>query len=101
MMRELRLKPRIQIWVCVNERSHHELPSCQKERGEAIFNAIKAHLPKLPGGAGSNVWVNKSLCQGSCNAAGVSVAVDPPGKRYQAVQIEDIPQLLVEALSAS
>ena len=105
-MRELKLKPRVQIWVCVNERSHHELPSCTKSRSEVLIECIQVEIQKLPPEKKQNVWVNRSLCQGSCNPGGVSVVIEhqtpgpnwKPGKRYSAVTPADIPKLLFENL---
>lgn len=97
-MRPLSLKPRVQIWVCVNERSHNELPSCVRERGENIVAAFQKALRALPAARSGNVWINRTLCQGSCNPNGVSVVIEPPGKRYQAVNADDVPTILAECV---
>jgi (2Fe-2S) ferredoxin len=97
-MRSLTLKPRIQIWVCVNERSHHELPSCLRERGEDVVTAFQQALRAFPAERSGHVWINRTLCQGSCNPNGVSVVVEPAGKRYQGVLVSDVQAILEECL---
>jgi hypothetical protein len=106
-MRELKLKPRIQIWVCVNERSHHDLPSCQKSRGEALVVALQQALQRsLPASQRGDVWINRSLCQGSCSSQGVSVVLEasqpldggqPWSRRYSGVD-PDHAQTIIQAL---
>lgn len=76
-MRELKLKPHVQIWVCVNERSSDELPSCQRDRGESVVVALKDSLLRLvPESRLGDIWINRTLCQGSCSVHGVSIVIE-------------------------
>ncbi len=97
-MRELHLKPRLQIWVCINERSHEELPSCVKQRGEEVIAALQQELTQRPVSQRSGVWINRSLCQGSCHPGGVSLVVEPGGRRFQAVNVTDAKKVWDEIL---
>jgi hypothetical protein len=101
-LRELRLRPLVQIWVCVNERANGDLPSCQRSRGEELVNALQSGISSLPQSQiqGGQVWINRSLCQGSCSAHGVSVVIEsnrgasPVSKRFNAVRVEDVPAIV-------
>lgn len=97
-MRPLSRKPCIQIWVCVNERSQNELPSCQRQRGEDVVAAFQQALRALPSVRSGNVWINRTLCQGSCHPDGVSVVIEPSGQRYQAVHADDVPAILSDCV---
>ena len=107
-MRELRLKPRVQIWVCVNERSAQELPSCRRSRGEDLVAAmIKAIARLVPDPVKGDVWINRSLCQGSCTAHGVSIVLEcsgtggqAVGRRFAAATPEDAESVIAAALDA-
>lgn len=110
-MRELKLKPSVQIWVCVNERSSDELPSCQRNRGESVVVALKKSLLRLvPESRLGDIWINRSLCQGSCSVHGVSLVVEAASgpeegsgnrrfsRRYAAVLPQDTDAIIQDLL---
>jgi hypothetical protein len=105
-MHELKLKPQIQIWVCVNERLHRELPSCQRERGESVIHELHKQIARNRNEKSPEIWINRSLCQGSCTQSGVSIVIEAnadglsiatsKSKRYNGVNAEDVETILAE-----
>lgn len=98
-MHELKLKPQIQIWICVNERSHRELPSCQRERGESVIHELHKQLAKIRHEKSPEIWINRSLCQGSCTQSGVSIVVEAtasstPSRRFNGVNPGDVEDII-------
>jgi hypothetical protein len=100
-MHELKLKPQIQIWVCVNERTHRELPSCQRERGESVIHELHKQLAKNRNEKSPEIWINRSLCQGSCTQSGVSIVIESSSngsisRRYNGVNSEDVATIVAD-----
>jgi len=91
----------LQFFVCVNERAAHEpLPSCGTERGNEFFKFMQKAVFRWGAERGLRVWVNRSLCQGFCSKDGITLSVYPLQLRFQAVSIENIPEIL-SAIEAS
>jgi hypothetical protein len=89
------LKPVLQIWVCVNARGPDaSLPSCGKDRGESLLQALQTGLQGVMAQQGFRIWINRSLCQGFCSAEGVSLVLEPMGLRLQAVTLQDVPVIV-------
>lgn len=85
----------IQFFVCVNQRAGSQaLPSCGSERGQLIYEQLKLAVTPWARKQGLTVWVNRTLCQGFCSPQGVTVCVFPSQLRIQALNSNEIPELL-------
>ena len=105
-MKPIALKADVQVWVCVNAReADARLPSCTRERGERVLEGLRAQLAPRLKERGLSAWMNRTLCQGFCHAAGVTVTIEfsacrGAGLKFQGVAETDLPKVC-EAVEAA
>ncbi len=99
-MKQILARPHIQVWVCVNERQAGGLPSCGTSRGNELYEILRTEFQIWAARKGCMVWVNRTLCQGFCHEKGVTVTLEPGGKKWQAVQLSDVKSLIEETEKA-
>lgn len=98
-MKTVATRADVQVWVCVNARAPGApLPSCSRERGDALAELLRAELTRVAVRGGHTVWVNRTLCQGFCHAQGVTVTVEfsgsaRPALKFQGVEVTDVAAL--------
>lgn len=67
--------PRVHLFVCANRRQGSPLgPGCA-ERGDAVYDALKAEVSER--GLVADVWVTKTHCLGVCPKQGATCARHP------------------------
>jgi (2Fe-2S) ferredoxin len=89
-MREA-IKPRLHLFVCANRRTDSPLgPGCG-DRGEAVYEALKAAVTDV-----ARVWITKTHCLGICPKNGCTVARYPVQKIFTEVTPGDVPSLIEE-----
>ena len=97
-MKVASLKPRAHLFVCTHRRRDHDpLGGGCRERGEAVFSALKSHVNAA--GLASTVWVAKTSCLGMCPRVGCTVGVAPGPRYIVEVEVADAGALL-EAVTA-
>ena len=68
--------PRLHLFVCANRREGSPLgPGCG-ERGDALYDALKAEVARAPAWS-REIWVTKTHCLGICPKRGATVARYP------------------------
>ncbi|MDB4942574.1 MAG: hypothetical protein JWP97_2108 [Labilithrix sp.] len=87
-------RPRLHLFVCGNRREGSPLgPGCA-DRGDAIYDALKAEVARTRRIA--EVWVTKTHCLGICPAHGATVARYPSSDPIVSdVELADVPALLM------
>jgi len=91
------IAPKVHLFVCANDRSADSpLGTGCRERGEALYNALKEEVAKRRDY--SSVWVTKTHCLGICPKAGATVAIYPAGVVLKEVQANDATALYDECL---
>jgi hypothetical protein len=90
--------PRLHLFVCANRREGSPLgPGCG-ERGDALYDALKAEVAAR--GEHTTTWVTKTHCLGLCPKRGATVARYPGSEPILAdVEVGDVPALLAPAES--
>jgi predicted metal-binding protein len=85
--------PRLHLFVCANRRDGSPLgPGCG-ERGDALYDALKATVAARRSFA--EIWVTKTHCLGICPKRGATVARYPSAEPIVAdVELEDVDALL-------
>lgn len=85
--------PRLHLFVCANRREGSPLgPGCA-DRGEALYDALKAEVASRR--AYGEIWVTKTHCLGICPKRGATVARYPgPDPILSDVELGDVPALL-------
>jgi hypothetical protein len=88
-------RPRLHLFVCANRREGSPLgPGCG-ERGDAVYDALKAEVAARS--AHASVWVTKTHCLGICPKNGATVARYPAAEPIVCdVEVADVPALLAE-----
>jgi predicted metal-binding protein len=95
-MKVASLKPRAHLFVCTHRRPDNDpLGGGCRERGEAVFSALKAEASST--GHAAVLWVAKSSCLGICPRAGCTVGI-APGPRYLVEVVADDAAAIVEAV---
>lgn len=86
-------RPRLHLFVCANRREGSPLgPGCA-DRGDALYDALKADVARTRRFA--EIWVTKTHCLGICPKHGVTVARYPSSDPILTeVEIADVPALL-------
>jgi hypothetical protein len=85
--------PRLHLFVCANRREGSPLgPGCG-DRGDALYDALKAEVAAR--GEHTTTWVTKTHCLGICPKSGATVA-RYPGKDpiLEGVEVADVAALL-------
>ena len=95
-MREA-LRPQLHLFVCANRREGSALgPGCA-ERGDALYDALKAEVARTQ--RVGDVWVTKTHCLGICPKEGATIARYPSDQPILAdVEVADVPALLDDRL---
>ena len=85
--------PRLHLFVCANRREGSPLgPGCG-ERGDALYDALKARV--AAGRSFAEIWVTKTHCLGICPKRGATVARYPSAAPILAdVELGDVDALL-------
>ena len=85
--------PRLHLFVCANRREGSPLgPGCG-ERGDALYDALKAEVAAR--GVHVTTWVTKTHCLGICPKRGATVARYPGSEPIIAdVEVGDVEALL-------
>ena len=88
--------PRLHLFVCANRREGSPLgPGCG-ERGDALYDALKAGVAARRGFA--EIWVTKTHCLGICPKRGATVARYPAAEPILSdVELADVDTLLAGA----
>jgi predicted metal-binding protein len=87
-------QPRLHLFVCANRREGSPLgPGCG-ERGDALYDALKAEVSARH--LVNEVWITKTLCLGICPKVGATVARYPSKEPIRA----DMEPAHVDALLA-
>src|SRR4051794_3866186 len=87
--------PRLHLFVCANRRVGSPLgPGCA-ERGDALYDALKAEVAAR--GAHASIWVTKTHCLGICPKQGATVARYPSAAPIVSdVEVADVEALLAD-----
>jgi predicted metal-binding protein len=85
--------PRLHLFVCTNRREGSPLgPGCA-ERGEALYDALKAEVARRR--EYNEIWVTRTYCLGICPKSGATVARYPAASPLLSdVEVSDAPALL-------
>lgn len=85
--------PRLHLFVCANRREDSPLgPGCG-ERGDALYDALKAEVAAR--GEHTTTWVTKTHCLGLCPKHGATVARYPGSEPILSdVEVTDVTALL-------
>ena len=85
--------PRLHLFVCANRRDDSPLgPGCG-ERGDALYDALKAEVAAR--GEHTTTWVTKTHCLGVCPKRGATVARYPGSEPILSdVEVADVTALL-------
>jgi predicted metal-binding protein len=91
--------PRLHLFVCANRREGSALgPGCG-ERGDALYDALKAEVAARR--MFTEVWVTKTHCLGICPKRGATVARYPGNGIIRAdVEVDDVAELLADPSAA-
>lgn len=81
----------IHIFVCTNQRSGTEKPSCGELHGLELVGEFKKQLKEL--NVSLKARANKSGCLGICDL-GPTVAIYPEGTFYVGVRKEDVREIV-------
>jgi hypothetical protein len=89
-------RPQLHLFVCANRREGSPLgPGCG-ERGDALYDALKAEVART--GRFVDTWVTKTQCLGICPKAGATVARYPSEAPILSdVELSDVPALLARS----
>jgi (2Fe-2S) ferredoxin len=91
--------PRLHLFVCANRREGSSLgPGCG-DRGDALYDALKAEVAAR--GEHVTTWVTKTHCLGICPQRGATVARYPGREPIRSdVEVSDVAALLDERADA-
>lgn len=84
------LKPRLQVFVCTNERTDGS-DCCASVQGMEIFRALKSWVREQ--GLTRDVWVTRTGCMTFCNPVGTTVVIHPQNMWFTKVVMGDLPVL--------
>lgn len=92
-MRAARFQPRLQLFVCANERGEASSlgPGCGA-RGRAVFEELKRETARR--GLAVSVWVTETKCLGVCPEEGCALAISHGGGVFEGVTAADARTLL-------
>ncbi|HIH10752.1 TPA: (2Fe-2S) ferredoxin domain-containing protein [Candidatus Woesearchaeota archaeon] len=95
-------KPKIHLFVCVNDRtkSNNPTPSCGPRIKPEDVKKVKEWIHSE--GLTTEVYCTKAQCLGFCNPEGSVAVIYPKGKFIKGIQTkDDLKQLLREEMSSS
>jgi (2Fe-2S) ferredoxin len=81
----------VHIFVCTNQRSGTEKPSCGEQHGLELVGEFKKQLKEI--NVNLKTRANKSGCLGICDF-GPTVAIYPEGTFYVGVQKADVREIV-------
>ncbi len=88
-------KPKIHLFVCVNERpKDHPKPSCGPRITPEEVKKLKQWI--VENGLSTQVYCTKALCLGFCNAQSSVAVIYPEGRFVKYQQIEELKELIKE-----
>ena len=89
--------PKLHLFVCANEReADSPLGSGCRERGDALYNALKAEVADAR--AYTTVWVTKTHCLGICPKIGATAVIYPHGVVLRDVNVNAAHALYEECM---
>ncbi len=95
------LKPKLHVFVCVNDRTNipdNKTPSCGPTILPENVKEIKLWLREK--GFSPDVQSTKVLCLGRCNPEGGVACIYPTGRFVKGLRnVDDIKQIIMEELS--
>jgi len=95
MIEEIRVKPRMHVFVCTNDRSgipNNETPSCGPRITDQDVKDIKFWLRTQGYG---DIFCTKTKCLGFCNEESSVICIYPQGKYIKGIQNkEDIKEII-------
>lgn len=97
MMETPHLGPRIQVFVCTNERADGDC--CASVHGMEIFRALKQWVREQ--GLTQSVWVTRTGCMTFCNDTGTTVVIHPQNVWFTKVVMGDLAELEEQILRLS
>ena len=96
-------KPKVHLFVCINDRSERRkrdpncLPSCGPNINRSIVKELKEWI--LQQGLVRDVYCTKSQCLGFCNSDGGVAVVYPSGKFFTDIQnVKDLKNIIKSEL---
>ncbi len=93
-------KPKVHLFICVNDRSKIEgntTPSCGPRIRPEDVKKVKEWIRER--GLTTQVYCTKAQCLGFCNAEGSVAVVYPKGRFVKGIQaVEDLKKLIKEEL---
>ena len=93
-------KPKVHLFVCINDRSHKEdstTPSCGPRITADHVKQVKQWIREQ--GLTQTVYCTKTQCLGFCHPESSVACVYPSGRFVKGIQsVEDIKQLILEEL---
>ncbi len=96
-------KPKIHIFVCINDRSEKKkrdlncLPSCSPKINRSIVKELKDWILQM--GLVKDVYCTKTQCLGFCNSDGGVVVIYPSGKFFTDIQnVKDLKEIVKSEL---
>lgn len=101
-MHQLPVKPKLHVFICVNDRSQRHTPtaSCAPTINLENFKEIKRWI--VANGWAATVYCTKVQCLGFCNPDGGVICIYPSGKYFKGItKTDDIKQLILEELRLS
>jgi (2Fe-2S) ferredoxin len=92
-MRPASFQPRLQLFVCANERDAGAPlgPGCGA-RGRQVFAALKREAQRR--GLAAAVWVTETKCLGVCPKDGCALAISHGGGVFEGVTVDDAQTLM-------
>ena len=89
-------KPKVQILVCLNERSHDDKKgSCAPRGALKVYHQLKDRVKEM--GLKKDVMVVRTGCLKHCSQ-GVTVAIWPYNLWYRKVTVKDVDEILAKTV---
>ena len=90
-------KPKMHVFVCVNDRTDKETPSCGPTITPEQVREVKLWIRQQ--GLTTFIYCTKVRCLGFCNPEGGVMCVYPSGRFVKGLKgVEDIKQVIVEEM---
>ena len=91
-------KPRLHVFVCINDRCESKMPSCSPKITKENVVEVKHWLQEQ--GLVSTVYCTKTSCLGFCNTEGGVMCVWPVGRFVEGIRdADDIKQIILEEVA--
>ncbi len=90
------LKPKLHLFVCINDRSNrpnNNIPSCGPKIDGGDVKEVKRWIIKQ--GLATKIYCTKAQCLGFCNPEGGVAVIYPAGKFYKGIKnVEDLKEII-------